>query len=344
MSIRRVKTSGWAAFDPNKLHNHVTNKETHDDPFPPFSNITRSPLHQCENRSRNGNLVGKSFSSVLAHSPSELIIIPNEDTNRGVLMEKDVSRLYQKLEELHPWANNNVVEDIMAAVDNDIDKASSLLKEMAPKGSLRETKSIENVELLDGHNSLILDHNVLPGFLLDLSMIPVEPELEYDDVYVAHRKEAIKYMRLASRHSKAATEAYFRSDHAAAQELSLKAREEWSNAEKLNAKAAKEILAIRNCENDDWKLDLHGLHASEAVQVLAQHLLKIESTKPYKLKNSVKHPLPRPRLLQVITGIGNHSRQGEASLPVAIKNFLTEKRYDYSEPRDGVLKVKPKFR
>lgn len=124
--------------------------------------------------------------------------------------------------------------------------------------------------------------------------------------------------RLASRHSKAATEAYLRSDHAAAQEFSQKAREEWSNAEKLNAKAAKEILAIRNCENDDWKLDLHGLHAAEAVQVLLEHLLKIESqvsgthsSKPDKTKGSVnqetyksdkQHQLLRPRLLEVITG------------------------------------------
>lgn len=41
--------------------------------------------------------------------------------------------------------------------------------------------------------------------------------------------------------------------------------------------AAKEILRKRNCENDLWKLDLHGLHASEAVQALKEHLQKIES-------------------------------------------------------------------
>lgn len=119
--------------------------------------------------------------------------------------------------------------------------------------------------------------------------------------------------RLASRHSKAASDAYLRKDHVAAQEYSLRAREEWNNAEKLHAKAAKEILTIRNCENDDWKLDLHGLHATEAVQVLQEHLLKIESqlsTKPDKTnvkvcletEKSERQQLSKPRLLEVITG------------------------------------------
>ncbi|XP_076886038.1 uncharacterized protein LOC143535757 [Bidens hawaiensis] len=203
---------------------------------------------------------------------------------------ENVSRVNEKLKVEHPWANENLIEDIMAAVDNDIDKASALLNEMAPHGRLQEKKITEldhnieevgltatNDERLNEHNSsgsVLLGVNVPLGFMMDMSMIPVEPEWEDDDMYQMHRKEAIRAMRLASCHSKAASEAYLRKDHAAAHEYSLKAREEWNNAEKLHAKAAKEILTIRNCENDDWKLDLHGLHAMEAVQVLQEHLLK----------------------------------------------------------------------
>lgn len=384
MSRRRAKTPGWAAFDPKKQQNHVNDNETHNDPFPPISTNISTTLNHCKNPSRNGDLIGKSFSSALAHSASEPSIIPSEDTTHSFLMENgqsekmnfryienNVSQLYQKLKKLHPWANENLVEDIMAAVDNDIDKASTLLREMALPGSLQETEfednteegslNIKNDEPLDGHNNsrkMILDHNAPLGFLMDMSMIPVEPEWEDDDMYLVHRKEAIRAMRLASRHSKAATEAYLRRDHAAAQEFSLKAREEWSNAEKLNAKAAKEILAIRNCENDDWKLDLHGLHSAEAVEVLVEHLLKIESqllgthsTKTNNFKEfasqetekSDRQQLSRPRLLEVITGKGNHSR-GEAALPVAIKSFLSEKGYHYYEARAGVITLQPKFR
>lgn len=48
-------------------------------------------------------------------------------------------------------------------------------------------------------------------------------------------------------------------------------------AESLNNKAAKKILNIRNSKNDVWKLDLHGLHASEAIQALREHLQQIET-------------------------------------------------------------------
>lgn len=52
--------------------------------------------------------------------------------------------------------------------------------------------------------------------------------------------------------------------------------------------AAKEILSIRNCKNDLWTLDLHGLHAAEAVQALQDHLHKIELQVPYFSSSSNK--------------------------------------------------------
>lgn len=57
----------------------------------------------------------------------------------------------------------------------------------------------------------------------------------------------------------------------------MKAREEWHTADKLNSEAATRILSVRNSEQDIWRLDLHGLHASEAVQALQEHLHRIES-------------------------------------------------------------------
>ena len=82
---------------------------------------------------------------------------------------------------------------------------------------------------------------------------------------------------MASQHSRAASNAFLRGDHISAQQYSLRARDEWMAAEKLNANAAKEILRIRNSNNDIWKIDLHGLHVSEAVSALKEHLQKIES-------------------------------------------------------------------
>nr|XP_043628474.1 uncharacterized protein LOC122599924 [Erigeron canadensis] len=346
MSWRRANTPGWAAYDPKNKQKQVTEIETHDDPFPPISRNTRA-LHHGQNQSRNGDLSGKSFFSVLTHSTSVPDMVHAHTLVESSQSDK-INPKFNKLNELYPRANEYLM-DILAAVDYDIDKASKILTEIRLQDKEAEFEDYnEEVGHTIKNNEQLDDHYY---FMMDMSMIPVEPEWEDDDMYIIHRKEAIRAMRLASRHKKAATEAYLRGDHAAAREYSLQAREEWYDAKKLNAKAAKEILAIRNPDNDDWKLDLHGLHATEAVQFLLERLTKIESqmsgthpAKPDKTdKMDRQEQIYRPRLLEVITGIGNHSR-GEAALPVAIKSFLSEKRYYHFEARIGAITVRPKFR
>nr|ACU20021.1 unknown [Glycine max] len=198
-----------------------------------------------------------------------------------------------------------------------------------------------------------------------LNSIPVEPEWEDDDIYISNRKDALRTMRSASRHSRAASSAFLRGDHFSAQHHSMKARAERHTAEELNSDAAKKILSVRNNENDIWKLDLHGLHATEAIQALQEHLYRIESqgfSKSSATSNGVKEnglghstlgslnfmdreaPLRlRPLALHVITGVGNHSR-GQAALPTAVRSFLNENRYRFEEMRPGVITVWPKFR
>lgn len=94
--------------------------------------------------------------------------------------------------------------------------------------------------------------------------------------------------RSASRHSKGATNAFLRGDHFSARHHSMKAQENSLNAQELNAKAAKEILSIRNSDNDIWRLDLHGLHASEAIEALQEHLHRIESLGSSKNSSGLK--------------------------------------------------------
>lgn len=224
-------------------------------------------------------------------------------------------------------------------------------------------------------NSQELINNCVPhknklhfdGAVGSMSFVPVEPEWEEDDIYSIHRKDAVKMTRSAVRHSKAASEAYLRGDHLSAQHFSLKAQEEWVAANRLNAQAEKEILTTHNGKNDQWTLDLHGLHAKEAVQALQEHLQKIESQVAQNLvahmnqvnlkrslgaavsidvENESKGSLlnkQRPAFLEVITGKGIHSR-GQAALPMAIRSFLVENGYRYEETRPGAITVRPKFR
>ncbi|CAK9153370.1 unnamed protein product [Ilex paraguariensis] len=164
----------------------------------------------------------------------------------------------------------------------------------------------------------------------------IEPERRREnDIYMIQRKDALRMEKLSSLHAKASRDAYQKGDYFTAQGFSLKAQAGRMVAEILHAKAAKEIFYIKNRNNDIWKLDLHGLHAKEAVQALGEHLYMIESQEFVSLRQ-------KRRFLLVITGRGNHSR-GQPVLPSAIRNFLNENQYYYDDSRPGVIKVQPKF-
>ncbi|XP_057999034.1 uncharacterized protein LOC110667134 [Hevea brasiliensis] len=283
-----------------------------------------------------------------------------------VLEEKDLNFVFNRLKELHSWADESLIEDIMASVNNDIDKATTLLEEMistgnsTEKGEAKDLSNCDDFRCAEGGKEIALlgQTSNLAEDIADLSStLEGTSKGEEQDVYLSHRRNALRMMRSAARHSRAATNAFLRGDHFSAQQHSSKAHKEWSDAARLNAKAAKEILSIRNNENNPWMLDLHGLHAAEAVKALQEHLNKIETL----LKNQAVSHGPfisidvenldkqqtgfRQRIasLQVITGVGNHSR-GQAVLPTAVRSFLSENRYDFDEARLGVISVRPKFR
>ncbi|XP_058090029.1 uncharacterized protein LOC131236692 [Magnolia sinica] len=399
MSQTRGRSSGWAAFDLKQQQKQGVKPEHDIDPYPPMPNITSA--HTTGNLVMNNFPPKRSFASVVQPSVAFPVLINN--TRSGIQAATSSKKLenqaaegssitanLEKLKKLHSWADDSLIEDVLAAVSDDGDQASAILRAMVPSGS-EELKTN-----LRGKGSILedylIDHNIeqggevvsledqlsnntqvelIPGHLFS---VPIETEWQEDDVYLSHRKDAIRMMRSASQHSRAANNAFLRGDRFSAQQLSQKARDEWLAAEKLNARAAEEILRIRNGNNDDWKLDLHGLHASEAVRALEEHLQRIETQMPMRRSASCdglakpeagmvhihfespscldmegragkQLALSRPRqtILQVITGTGNHSR-GQAALPMAVRSFLIENGYRFDDARPGVFAVRPKFR
>lgn len=101
--------------------------------------------------------------------------------------------------------------------------------------------------------------------------------------------------------------------------------------------AAQLLYEERNSSSSSRELfiDLHGLHAEEAVEYLSQILRKHEKDSPM-------------RPIYAITGTGHHSRNGRDKIGKAIKAFLGEWGYayrDFATPGDrgmgGVIGVDP---
>ncbi|KAL5993244.1 hypothetical protein ACLOJK_014167 [Asimina triloba] len=395
---KRQGGSGWAAFDLKQRQKQGFELDHDINTYPPMPGVTSAAL---PGKLATENIQSKSsFSSIL--QPSVSFSALGNNSRNGTLSNNSGKNLgnqgaegssitptIEKLKELHSWADDSLLADIVAAVNNDEGQASAILSTMVSSSSDKAKTDLpvpvcvyencyddhkiekDGVSLEDPPSNTA-HVKLFPDSLLSA---PVETEWEEDDVYLSHRKDALGMMRSASRHSQAASNAFLRGDHFTAQKLSLKAREEWLAANKLNDRAAEEILHIRNGGNDIWKLDLHGLHASEAVLALEKHLQRIETQMPVNRslstdilakpdvrigqstsfessshlemeKGAMKQlALSRPRqaILQVITGSGNHSR-GQAALPSAIRSFLVENGYRFEDERPGVFSVRPKFR
>ncbi|KAL8171828.1 hypothetical protein V2J09_023632 [Rumex salicifolius] len=409
MSRRRINSPGWAAFDLQQKPKQVLRPRIDNEPFPSLPSITSS-MNPCNSLGKDNSCTEKSYASAVVPSVNFPASVKNKqaqksseasnssrNSGKNNSQEKEYGSVFRRLKVLYSWADDSLIEDILAAVDNNFENASSSLKAMVSDNGFQDsditqtdmiisTEATDPAELSSNLDSFIRDQNknlkksnhfsneMLDDFSSTMKSVPVqltgppiEPEWEEDDVYLANRKDAMKIIRAASRHSKAAANSFLRGDHSSAQQFSKKAQEEWEAAEKLNQKAANEILSIRNSRNGIWKLDLHGLHAVEAVQALRERLNMIEtqvgsnsSAFPgcAERKHEAQHELSsltvkemksqpwirqRPVSLEVITGIGNHSR-GEAAIPAAVKSFLIDKRYRHDETRPGVMMVRPKFR
>eukprot|EP00850_Spirogloea_muscicola_P006570 SM000031S11579 [mRNA] locus=s31:423640:425869:- [translate_table: standard] len=193
---------------------------------------------------------------------------------------------------------------------------------------------------------------------------------EDEDVYLKYRGQALRVSRARARHVRSAISAFSMGDHHRARQLAKLALKERHLAEQLHGEAAQKILQARNTSRagGDWELDLHGLHAQEAVQALRQRLAQLEgdlATSSSALSGGSRH-VPQPAVgthslltdgtaglpvvtintrlsneLIVITGVGQHSRGG-ASLPSAVGNFLNENKYIFRVPRAGALAVRLK--
>jgi hypothetical protein len=81
----------------------------------------------------------------------------------------------------------------------------------------------------------------------------------------------------------------------------------------------------------DRLIDLHGLHVSEAINIL-----KVELT---ALKSATRATGERIHVM-VCVGTGHHTKGSRtARLPIAVEQFLLDEGLNYTQPQHGLLRV-----
>ena len=174
MSWRRAKTSGWAAFDLQQRQKDHFGAQPSNEPFPSLSNCVAS--HQpLTTFSRNNHPSTKPFSSVvvpsvdfpatLGNKKSELSgvgssIVPKSNETAWGNKFSSVSR---QLKGRYSWADDSLIEDIMAVVDGDFYKASSFFEAMVCSENLERNKHNTVVKSSCDSAELVSDEKTLPG-------------------------------------------------------------------------------------------------------------------------------------------------------------------------------------
>ena len=158
----------------------------------------------------------------------------------------------------------------------------------------------------------------------------------------AAQVEMLRYR--ASAHARArggffrrAALAFERGNHAQARQLSAAGHEQGARTEALNAEARDLLVATNSVGRDGREeIDLHGLHATEALDVVRACLDEHrEERATWKGKG-----IPPTRNLTVITGKGLHSRSGQARLRPAVENLLQMQGVKFrAAPDGGSLKI-----
>ncbi|GFS43555.1 hypothetical protein Acr_00g0085750 [Actinidia rufa] len=129
---------------------------------------------------------------------------------------------------------------------------------------------------------------------------------------------------------------------ALAKELCVKGQLHNMHMKAAHGKAQESIYRQRNPVSPEMQgnvrgqeriIDLHGLHVSEAIQVLKRDLTVLRSA-----ARSVEQRLP----VYICVGTGHHTKGSRtpARLPIAVQRYLLEEEgIEYAEPQPGLLRI-----
>lgn len=129
--------------------------------------------------------------------------------------------------------------------------------------------------------------------------------------------------------------------HSAARQLAAQAQRLRGDALAAHAEAAERIEMENNQDKSLFEIDLHGLHADEAVAALDRRLQLLHSmlADPASSAAAAASGAPAGRQrLRAVVGRGAQSSGGEATVPRVVESFLRAAGLRFSQ-RGGAVDV-----
>ncbi|BDA42271.1 probable NEDD4-binding protein 2 at C-terminar half [Coccomyxa sp. Obi] len=279
----------------------------------------------------------------------------------------------RQLSEIHPWADEALLKDVLAAAGDSVASAAWILSELQAPNTSPNTPSVS--PNMSPHTSPHRQHPLrqfaagndnqtsrVPGLPspkgappprpgvstpkqsssgpvrwqhqpgTSSSAVPAYPEDDGQDAYYSFRADALQLTRRWQKAAQKAGTSYSGGDHSGARKYARDARILRNSALAAHAAAADAIERANNADKglDMWTLDLHGLHVGEAIAAVDRRLQQLEE--------HLSQTKVRSAELKVITGVGNHSSGGEASLGRSVVNHLLGRGVSHSV-RGGVVVV-----
>ncbi|KAL3142252.1 hypothetical protein ABBQ38_002594 [Trebouxia sp. C0009 RCD-2024] len=325
------------------------------------SPATKRNDQQSSNHASPGAVTPKSnrqYSAVLSPAKAS-----KEELQPSCGMSMSDSELTNitRLLSTHPWAEPGLARAVLAAVNHNVPAADLLLREMeqhqAPSGSdsdedlanlavppqnLASQPGNQSQTLSDQSSGLAASPQTLKAPAPPSSRVPTrtlssrrrkqssEEEDADVDLYYQHRGEALKLSRRWHKKLHQAANAFAAAQFSEGKAMATEAHQIRLRAQAAHAEAAQKIEIANNAGRGlgQNEIDLHGLHALEAVEALDRRL--------YSLGQSQHHS--QAAKLRVIVGRGNNSSGGEASLPRVIESHLLQRNMNYITGQ-GVITV-----
>jgi len=151
------------------------------------------------------------------------------------------------------------------------------------------------------------------------------------ETYEKERTSAFEFMEKRNKCYRAAASAYASGNAATAKKLADQGKAYDVEAREANQRACINIYHATNNFENLIAVDLHGLHVSEALDI-------VETVISLKQKERDRYG-PEVKVITFITGVGKHSTGGKAKIRPALIEYLKDYGIKFKETRTGVFLV-----